>query len=104
MTAGTRSIVAELGDDFVSRHAHLTAMLCEHEPDIKRLRQMLSLAKGVHAGEVDEEKASEEVGMDLALDYVPAVREANPELAAARAGGAMAVAGRDVASGSVKTL
>lgn len=79
------AVVAELGDDFVSRHTHLAAMLCEREPDVARLQEMLTLAKGVLSGEVDETKASEEIGMDLALDYVSAVRDANPELAQKRA-------------------
>jgi hypothetical protein len=39
--------------------------------------RLLDLAKSVHAGKRDQNDASEEVGLELANDYVDAVRLAN---------------------------
>lgn len=70
-------VVEELGEDFVTHHQHLVTMLCEKEINVMRLMQMLELAKSVHTGKRDQNAASEEIGMDLAIEYVDAVRSAN---------------------------
>lgn len=69
-----QTVVAELGADFVKHHEHLATMLCEKHINVMRLMQMLRMARSVHTGERDQNEASEEIGMDLAMEYVDAVR------------------------------
>lgn len=71
------TVVEELGEDFVKQHEHLATMLCEKEINVMRLMQMLEMAKSVHTGKRDQNAASEEIGMDLAMEYVDAVRNSN---------------------------
>jgi hypothetical protein len=70
-------VVDELGPAFVEQHQHLTTMLCEKDVDLARLMRLLDMARSVHAGKLDQNDASEEVGLELAIDYVDAVRLAN---------------------------
>lgn len=70
-------VVEELGTDFVKQHEHLCIMLCEKDFNQERFMRMLELAKSVHAGKRDQNEVSEEVGMDLAMEYVDAVRTQN---------------------------
>jgi hypothetical protein len=70
-------VVEELGTEFVKQHEHLCVMLCEKEFNLERFMRMLELAKSVHTGERDQNEVSEEVGMDLAMEYVDAVRTQN---------------------------
>jgi hypothetical protein len=71
------TVVEELGTEFVKQHEHLCIMLCEKDFNEERFMRMLELAKSVHTGQRDQNEVSEEVGMDLAIEYVDAVRTQN---------------------------
>jgi hypothetical protein len=74
-TRNHETVAACVGPDFAQQYAHLTAMLCERNLDIQRLLQLLATAASVRSGAQTQEAASEEVGLDLAKAYVPAVRD-----------------------------
>jgi hypothetical protein len=70
-----QTITRAVGAHFVEHHKHLVNMMCQPDFGMDRLLAMLELAKKVHVGEKDQNEASEEVGLELAKEYVHVVAE-----------------------------